>query len=67
MFEKKTKNYLPSGLFGEVRNIHLGFSLQTTSLMRSTFKEKSGFLGTAEYHRQDILQLYVTKATYVDK
>lgn len=40
--------YLPSGLFGEVRNMHFGFSCSTVSAMCSTFKLKSGFLGTAQ-------------------
>ena len=40
--------YLPSGLLGEVRNMHLGFSSSTTSAMRSTFKVKSLFLGTVK-------------------
>ncbi|GAU29059.1 hypothetical protein TSUD_278160 [Trifolium subterraneum] len=40
-------NYLPSGLFGDVKNMHFGFSCLTTSIMCSTFKLKSGFLGTA--------------------
>uniref|UniRef100_A0A7C9AUS9 Uncharacterized protein n=1 Tax=Opuntia streptacantha TaxID=393608 RepID=A0A7C9AUS9_OPUST len=37
---------LPSGLFGEVRNMHLGFSVLTTSVIRSTSRLKSAFLGT---------------------
>lgn len=51
--------YLPSGLFGEVRNMHLGFSSSTTSAMRSTFKLKSGFLGTEKQTRPTRLRLYI--------
>jgi len=39
-------SYLPSGLFGDVKNMHLGFSCLITSVICSTFKLKSGLLGT---------------------
>lgn len=42
------ERYLPSGLLGEVKNMHLGFSFSTASAMSSTFKLKSDFLGTGE-------------------
>jgi len=48
--------YLPSGLLGEVRNMHLGFSSSTTSAMRSTFKLKSGFLGTVKQTKTNMFK-----------
>jgi hypothetical protein len=53
-----TKIYLPSGLFGDVRNMHFGFSCSTTSTIRSTSREKSGSLGTTlekgEWHNKKL-------------
>lgn len=40
------KVYLPSGLFGDVRNMHFGFSCSTTLTICATSREKSGSLGT---------------------
>jgi hypothetical protein len=40
-----TKIYLPSGLFGDVKNMHFGFSYSTTLAMLVTSRGKSGSLG----------------------
>jgi hypothetical protein len=47
-----TKIYLPSGLFGDVRNMHFGFSSSTTLAILVTSREKSGSLGTKEKGRK---------------
>lgn len=43
-------NYLPSGLLGEVRNMHFGFSCCTAIAIFSTSKLKSGLRGTVKFN-----------------